>query len=254
MQSKLDPAGNTVPKLLLRNAQRFADRPSIREKDLGIWQTWSWAQVLDEVRLFAIGSEPAWADAGRHRRHRRRQPAAALLGASRHSEPRRHSRARLSGRGGRRDGLCPGACRRQDGDRRKPGTGRQDSSHRRSRRHHPAHRLRCATRTEGLRPRPPARLRACAEHGPRGSEEPRQHGRGLAVGSLARKWRRRRRHALHIRHDGQSEGRRPHACGDDPRRPYRHQDRQSQRERLRHRLPAVGVGRRSPACATCSLL
>lgn len=54
-QSKLDPAENTVPKLLLRNAQRFADRPAIREKDLGIWQTWSWAQVLDEVRLFAIG-------------------------------------------------------------------------------------------------------------------------------------------------------------------------------------------------------
>lgn len=46
---------NTFPKLLLRNAEKWGDRPAIREKDLGIWQTWSWTQVLDEVRSFAIG-------------------------------------------------------------------------------------------------------------------------------------------------------------------------------------------------------
>ena len=44
-----------MPKLLLRNAKRFATRPAYREKDLGIWQTWTWSQVLDEVRAFAIG-------------------------------------------------------------------------------------------------------------------------------------------------------------------------------------------------------
>ena len=49
------PTENTVPKLLLRNARRWADRPAIREKDFGIWQTWSWAQVHDEVRALAIG-------------------------------------------------------------------------------------------------------------------------------------------------------------------------------------------------------
>ncbi|MCB1958762.1 MAG: AMP-binding protein, partial [Rhodocyclaceae bacterium] len=31
------------------------DRPAIRLKYLGIWQSWTWAQVLDEVRAFAIG-------------------------------------------------------------------------------------------------------------------------------------------------------------------------------------------------------
>jgi long-chain acyl-CoA synthetase len=46
---------DTFPKLLIRNADRFATRPAIRHKDLGIWQSWSWAQVLDEVRAFALG-------------------------------------------------------------------------------------------------------------------------------------------------------------------------------------------------------
>ncbi|MGI9383255.1 MAG: AMP-dependent synthetase/ligase [Methyloligellaceae bacterium] len=46
---------DTFPKLLLRNARIYADLPAIREKDLGIWQTWNWAQVLEEVRAYSIG-------------------------------------------------------------------------------------------------------------------------------------------------------------------------------------------------------
>ncbi len=46
---------DTIPKLLLRNASRLAARPAYREKDLGIWQTWTWAQVRDEIRELAIG-------------------------------------------------------------------------------------------------------------------------------------------------------------------------------------------------------
>ncbi|KAB2920822.1 MAG: long-chain fatty acid--CoA ligase [Hyphomicrobiaceae bacterium] len=46
---------DTIPKLLLRNAAQYADRPAIRHKDYGIWQTWTWARVHDEVRAFAIG-------------------------------------------------------------------------------------------------------------------------------------------------------------------------------------------------------
>lgn len=45
----------TMPKLLLRNASRFASRPAYREKDLGIWQTWTWSQTRDEVRALALG-------------------------------------------------------------------------------------------------------------------------------------------------------------------------------------------------------
>lgn len=50
---------DTFPKILLRNARVFADRPSMREKDLGIWQTWTWSQVLEEIRSFSIGLQDA---------------------------------------------------------------------------------------------------------------------------------------------------------------------------------------------------
>ena len=46
---------DTFPKLLLRNAKIYADRPAMREKDLGIWQVWSWKDVLSQVRDLALG-------------------------------------------------------------------------------------------------------------------------------------------------------------------------------------------------------
>jgi long-chain acyl-CoA synthetase len=45
----------TLPRLLLRNARELADRPAMREKDRGIWQTWTWRQYHDQVRDFALG-------------------------------------------------------------------------------------------------------------------------------------------------------------------------------------------------------
>lgn len=48
-------SADTFPKLLIENARRIGDRPSIREKDLGIWQTWNWSQVKDEVAAMAAG-------------------------------------------------------------------------------------------------------------------------------------------------------------------------------------------------------
>ena len=46
---------DTFPKLLLRNAKKWPNRPAIREKDFGIWQSWTWQEVRDEVQAFAIG-------------------------------------------------------------------------------------------------------------------------------------------------------------------------------------------------------
>jgi long-chain acyl-CoA synthetase len=46
---------DTVPKLMLRNAKQFAVRPAMRFKDLGIWQTWTWAEVRDEIQALAVG-------------------------------------------------------------------------------------------------------------------------------------------------------------------------------------------------------
>src|SRR5689334_4750891 len=48
---------DTFPKLLIQNAQVRGARVSMRHKDLGIWQSWTWAQVLDEVRAFSVGLE-----------------------------------------------------------------------------------------------------------------------------------------------------------------------------------------------------
>ena len=53
-RSGLD-ALDTFPKLLLHHARVRAERPAIREKDLGIWQTWNWRHFADEVRALACG-------------------------------------------------------------------------------------------------------------------------------------------------------------------------------------------------------
>jgi len=46
---------DTFPKLLMHHAQVRGERPAIREKDLGIWQTWTWKQFADEARYLACG-------------------------------------------------------------------------------------------------------------------------------------------------------------------------------------------------------
>jgi long-chain acyl-CoA synthetase len=53
-QNAAAPA-DTFPKLLIRNANIYGSRPAMRHKDYGIWQTWTWAQVLDIVRAYAVG-------------------------------------------------------------------------------------------------------------------------------------------------------------------------------------------------------
>src|SRR5690242_20246601 len=45
----------TLPTLLRRNAQQMANRPAIREKNLGVWQTWNWRDYFAHVRDFAAG-------------------------------------------------------------------------------------------------------------------------------------------------------------------------------------------------------
>jgi long-chain acyl-CoA synthetase len=51
----IDPSLDTLPKLLLRNASALGTRPAMRHKDLGIWQMWTWAQMLEEIRAFSVG-------------------------------------------------------------------------------------------------------------------------------------------------------------------------------------------------------
>jgi long-chain acyl-CoA synthetase len=46
---------DTLPRLLLRNADVYGGRPAIREKDRGIWQTFTWREYRDQVRDLALG-------------------------------------------------------------------------------------------------------------------------------------------------------------------------------------------------------
>jgi long-chain acyl-CoA synthetase len=51
----LDPALDTFPKLVVANARRLGGKVAIREKNLGIWQAYTWSQYLGEARLIALG-------------------------------------------------------------------------------------------------------------------------------------------------------------------------------------------------------
>jgi long-chain acyl-CoA synthetase len=48
-------AYDTFPKLLVRNAQQFGERPALREKKHGIWHPISWARYQSEVRDLSLG-------------------------------------------------------------------------------------------------------------------------------------------------------------------------------------------------------
>jgi long-chain acyl-CoA synthetase len=65
---------DTFPKLMIRNAQLYGSRPSMRHKDLGIWQTWTWAQALEIVRAYAVGL---------HRLGLKRGETIAIVGSNR---------------------------------------------------------------------------------------------------------------------------------------------------------------------------
>lgn len=47
---------DTFPKILLKNAETYGRRKTaMREKDFGIWQSYSWSDYLDQVRDLALG-------------------------------------------------------------------------------------------------------------------------------------------------------------------------------------------------------
>ncbi|HWE16597.1 MAG TPA: AMP-binding protein, partial [Hyphomicrobiaceae bacterium] len=55
MKLAADPATDTLPKLLRRHAKTSARMPGMREKDRGIWQTYTWRACQENVRDFALG-------------------------------------------------------------------------------------------------------------------------------------------------------------------------------------------------------
>ncbi|MAC78024.1 MAG: long-chain fatty acid--CoA ligase [Rhodobacteraceae bacterium] len=45
----------SLPALLERNAKVMGDKPAYREKEFGIWQSWTWAQTAAEIESLALG-------------------------------------------------------------------------------------------------------------------------------------------------------------------------------------------------------
>jgi len=45
----------SVPALLHRNASQFGTAPAYREKEFGIWQSWSWSETCEEIEALALG-------------------------------------------------------------------------------------------------------------------------------------------------------------------------------------------------------
>ncbi|MCT8330858.1 long-chain fatty acid--CoA ligase [Albidovulum sediminis] len=45
----------SIPALLARNAATWGALPAYREKEFGIWQSWTWAETQAEVRAMALG-------------------------------------------------------------------------------------------------------------------------------------------------------------------------------------------------------
>ncbi|MGI9368567.1 MAG: AMP-binding protein [Ruegeria sp.] len=56
----------SIPALLERNVAQFGDAPAYREKELGIWQCWSWAETSKEVRSMALGFLELGVEKGDH--------------------------------------------------------------------------------------------------------------------------------------------------------------------------------------------
>ncbi|MFQ5972526.1 MAG: long-chain fatty acid--CoA ligase [Alphaproteobacteria bacterium] len=46
---------DTLPKLLVHNAERYGQEVAVREKEFGIWNEFSWADCAKRVRQFALG-------------------------------------------------------------------------------------------------------------------------------------------------------------------------------------------------------
>jgi long-chain acyl-CoA synthetase len=57
MASPLDTLGgdDTFPRLLVRNARTMRDHVALREKEFGIWQSFTWAAYHERVRDFSLG-------------------------------------------------------------------------------------------------------------------------------------------------------------------------------------------------------
>ncbi|MEO1541081.1 MAG: AMP-binding protein [Pseudomonadota bacterium] len=53
--SEVGPGLQSLPNLMARNAEKMPDAPAYRVKEFGIWQSWTWAEALQDMRTLALG-------------------------------------------------------------------------------------------------------------------------------------------------------------------------------------------------------
>jgi long-chain acyl-CoA synthetase len=56
----------SIPALLARNARGFGDKAAYREKEFGIWQSWTWGETVEQVEALALGLLSLGAEKGDH--------------------------------------------------------------------------------------------------------------------------------------------------------------------------------------------
>ncbi len=59
-------APDTIPGLLARNADKYGASPAYREKEFGIWQSWTWAEAAEEIEALALGFLTLGVEKGDH--------------------------------------------------------------------------------------------------------------------------------------------------------------------------------------------
>ncbi|MBF9029611.1 AMP-binding protein [Rhodobacterales bacterium HKCCE3408] len=57
MANTAQPHGGlvSIPALLSRNAAQFGSKAAYREKEFGIWQSWTWSETAEEIEAIALG-------------------------------------------------------------------------------------------------------------------------------------------------------------------------------------------------------
>ena len=61
-----DISVQSIPALLARNVKRYGGYPAYREKEFGIWQSWTWAEAAEEIRSMAMGFLSLGVERGDH--------------------------------------------------------------------------------------------------------------------------------------------------------------------------------------------
>ena len=61
-----DPSLASIPALLAKNVARHGDKAAYREKEFGIWQSWSWREAAAEIEALALGLLALGAPTGDH--------------------------------------------------------------------------------------------------------------------------------------------------------------------------------------------